>query len=112
MMVNPHPAAKKAKKQELWKSKIQKALTASGVGMSNAKSSKFNTVDTILFNIYETPKSVAGSSKRNGSNGDGEGSSKAIKSDGGDSGSGKRTIIDLDDYDEEEAKAKRVKKVV
>nr|GEW39083.1 putative reverse transcriptase domain-containing protein [Tanacetum cinerariifolium] len=77
--------------------------------LSNAKSSKFNTVDTIPFNINETLKSTDGSSKGNGSNGDGEGSSKAIEIDGGDSGSGKCTIIDLDDYDEYEAKAKRVK---
>ncbi|GJT84106.1 retrovirus-related pol polyprotein from transposon TNT 1-94 [Tanacetum coccineum] len=68
--------------------------------LSNAKSFKFNTTNTIPFNINETPKSTNGSSKGNGSNGDGEGNSKAIKSDGGDSGSGKHTIIDLDDYDE------------
>nr|GEX05170.1 RNA-directed DNA polymerase, eukaryota [Tanacetum cinerariifolium] len=36
----------------------------------------------------------------------------AIESDGGDFGSEKRTIIDLDNYDEEEAKAKIVNKVV
>ncbi|GKB88591.1 hypothetical protein Tco_0960863, partial [Tanacetum coccineum] len=49
--------------------------------LSNTKSSKFNTVDTISFNIDETPKLVDGSSKGNGSNGCGEGISKAIKSD-------------------------------
>nr|GEZ07277.1 replication protein A 70 kDa DNA-binding subunit B [Tanacetum cinerariifolium] len=80
--------------------------------LSNAKSSKFNTVDTISFNIDETSKSVDGSSKGNESNGYGKGNSKTIESDRGDYGSGKRTIIDLDDYDEYEAKAKRVKKVV
>ncbi|GJX16083.1 replication protein A 70 kDa DNA-binding subunit B [Tanacetum coccineum] len=73
---------------------------------------KFNTVDSFPFNTDETPKSVDGSSKRNGINEDGQGSSKAIESDEGYSGSGKRTIIDLDDYDEDGEKAKRVKKVV
>ncbi|GJT50739.1 hypothetical protein Tco_0976896 [Tanacetum coccineum] len=80
--------------------------------LSNAKSSKFNTVDTIPFNIVETPKLADESPKGNRSNGDSEGSSKAIESDRGDSGSGKHTIIDHDDNDEKEGKAKRVKKVV
>nr|GEX24748.1 replication protein A 70 kDa DNA-binding subunit B [Tanacetum cinerariifolium] len=80
--------------------------------LSNAKSSKFNTVDTIPFNIDETPKLADDLSKGNGSNRDDEGNSKEIKSGRGDSGSGKHTIINLDDYDEEEAKVKRVKKVV
>ncbi|GJW26815.1 hypothetical protein Tco_0040626 [Tanacetum coccineum] len=56
--------------------------------LSNAKSSKFNNVDTIPFNIDETSKLADGSSKGNGSNRDGEGNSKAIESDRGDSGSG------------------------
>ncbi|GKG31572.1 hypothetical protein Tco_0426522, partial [Tanacetum coccineum] len=37
---------------------------------------------------------------------------RQLKNDGGDSGSGKRTIIDLDDYKEEAVIAKRGKKVI
>ncbi|GKE64944.1 hypothetical protein Tco_1519105 [Tanacetum coccineum] len=80
--------------------------------LSNAKSSKFVDVDNIPFNLNESPLNVHGSSKGNGIYGDGEGKSKATEKDGGDSSSGKRTIIDFDEYDEEVAIAKRGKKVV
>nr|GFC54521.1 hypothetical protein [Tanacetum cinerariifolium] len=53
--------------------------------LSNAKSSKFNVVDTISFNIDETLKFADGSSKGNEINEYGEGGSKEIESGGGDS---------------------------
>ncbi|GJR89642.1 hypothetical protein Tco_0213653 [Tanacetum coccineum] len=58
-------------------------------------SSKFSSSDVVPFSIEDTPKSKGVASS------EGESSS---------SGSGKRTIINLDDYNEEEEQAKKGKK--
>nr|GEU63993.1 replication protein A 70 kDa DNA-binding subunit B [Tanacetum cinerariifolium] len=78
--------------------------------LDTIKSSRFSNVANIPFNIEESPKTADVATKGNGTNANGEGSSKETKNDGGNSGSGKRTIIDLDDFDEEALIAKRNKK--
>ncbi|GJS90532.1 serine/threonine-protein kinase ATR [Tanacetum coccineum] len=80
--------------------------------LDTAKSSRFSNVANIPFNIEESPKTADGTAKGNGTNANGKGSYNETENDGGDSGSGKRTIIDLDDFDEEAAIAKRNKKVI
>ncbi|GKC11657.1 hypothetical protein Tco_1008439 [Tanacetum coccineum] len=63
--------------------------------------------------IKEDPKvDLYVASKGNASHGDGEHSSMSIESDAGGSRPGKRIFIDLDDYDEDEAQAKRMKRMV
>ncbi|GJV79402.1 hypothetical protein Tco_1515272 [Tanacetum coccineum] len=52
------------------------------------------------------------SNANSSSHGDGEHSSMSIESDAGGSRPGKRIFIDLDDYDEDEAQAKRMKRMV
>ncbi|GJT38142.1 putative ribonuclease H-like domain-containing protein [Tanacetum coccineum] len=78
---------------------------------SHANSSRFTNVVSIPFKLDETPKSSYVATKGNASHGDGEHSFMEIESDARGSGSGKRIFIDLDDYDEEEAQEKRMKKM-
>ncbi|GJY89718.1 replication protein A 70 kDa DNA-binding subunit B [Tanacetum coccineum] len=77
--------------------------------LDTAKSSRFSNVANIPFNLEDSPQTVDGTTEGNGTNTNGEGCSKETENDGGDSGSGKRTIIDLDDYYEKPAVAKRNK---
>ncbi|GJR53406.1 putative reverse transcriptase domain-containing protein [Tanacetum coccineum] len=89
--------------------------TVDGVGdlltplLDTAKSSRFSNVANIPFNLEDSPQTADGTTEGNGTNTNGEGCSKETENDGGDSGSGKRTIIDLDDYYEKPAVAKRNK---
>ncbi|GJW80747.1 hypothetical protein Tco_0144722 [Tanacetum coccineum] len=73
------------------------------------KSSRFSYGSNIPFNLEDSPQTVDGTTEGNETNTNGEGCSKETENDGGDSGSGKRTIIDLDDYYEKPAVAKRNK---
>ncbi|GJR85814.1 hypothetical protein Tco_0209825 [Tanacetum coccineum] len=77
--------------------------------LDTAKSSRFINVANIPFNLEDSPQTADGTTEGNGTNTNGEGSSKETENDGGDSGSCKRTIIDLDDYYEKPAVAKRNK---
>ncbi|GJT03066.1 replication protein A 70 kDa DNA-binding subunit B [Tanacetum coccineum] len=77
--------------------------------LDTAKSSRFSNVANIPFNLEDSPQTADGTTEGNGTNTNGEGCSKETENDGGDSGSGKRTIIDLDDYYEKPAVAKRNK---
>ncbi|GKB72143.1 senescence-specific cysteine protease SAG39-like protein, partial [Tanacetum coccineum] len=77
--------------------------------LDTAKSSRFSNVANILFNLEDSPQTAHGTTEGNGTNTNSEGNSKETENDGGDSGSGKRTIIDLDDYYEKPAVAKRNK---
>ncbi|GJR39366.1 replication protein A 70 kDa DNA-binding subunit B [Tanacetum coccineum] len=80
--------------------------------LGTANSSRFSNVANIPFNIEESLKAADGTSNGNETNQNVEGSSSGTKNDGADSGSGKRTIINLDDFDEEAAIAKRAKHVI
>ncbi|GKD46283.1 hypothetical protein Tco_1270928 [Tanacetum coccineum] len=97
---------------------INSSKSMDGVGdlqtpvLDTAKSSRFSNVANIPFNIEESPKTTDGTAKGNGTNANGKGSYKETENYGGDSRSGKRTIIDLDDFDEEASIAKRNKKVI
>ncbi|GKE41643.1 hypothetical protein Tco_1468927 [Tanacetum coccineum] len=78
---------------KLWNCTVHKGIKETCVGMS---SSKFSSSDVVPFNIEETPKS------------------KGVAASEGDSSSlvnGKRAIIDLDDYNEEEEQSKKGKMV-
>ncbi|GKF72903.1 hypothetical protein Tco_0219235, partial [Tanacetum coccineum] len=66
--------------------------------LTSANSSKFKTIDNILFNIEETLKSSKGF--------------KGFEGDSNSFGSGKRIIIDLYEYNEAGEEAKRGKKMV
>nr|GEZ25466.1 replication protein A 70 kDa DNA-binding subunit B [Tanacetum cinerariifolium] len=74
--------------------------------MSNATSRKLKNVDNIPFSLVKSPLNADGSFKGK------DMLDNATEEDGGDYGSGKQTIIDLDDYDEEAAIAKRRKKAI
>ncbi|GJX79437.1 replication protein A 70 kDa DNA-binding subunit B [Tanacetum coccineum] len=80
--------------------------------LGTANSSRFSNVANIPFNIEESPNSVDGIAQGSGTNLNCEGSSSGAVNDGGNSGSGKRTIINLDDFDEEAAIAKRLKQPI
>ncbi|GKC11332.1 replication protein A 70 kDa DNA-binding subunit B [Tanacetum coccineum] len=77
--------------------------------LDTAKSSRFSNVANIPFNLEDSPQTADGTTEGNETNTNSEGCSKETENDGGDSGSGKRTIIDLDDYYEKPAVAKRNK---
>nr|GEW63951.1 replication protein A 70 kDa DNA-binding subunit B [Tanacetum cinerariifolium] len=80
--------------------------------LGTANSSRFSNVANIPFNIKESPISADGTAKGSGTNRTGEGSSRGTENDGENSGSDKRTIINLDDFDEEAAISKRLKQVI
>ncbi|GJX66279.1 denticleless protein homolog isoform X2 [Tanacetum coccineum] len=69
----------------------------------------FSNVANIPFNLEDSPQTADGTTEGNETNTNSEGCSKETENDGGDSGSGKRTIINLDDYYEKPAVAKRNK---
>jgi hypothetical protein len=73
--------------------------------MTATNISKFKNVENIPFNIEKTPTSVKGTQSSAGDSG--------IQASGGDtssSGSGKRSFIDLDDYEQDD-EAKKTKLV-
>ncbi|GJU28032.1 replication protein A 70 kDa DNA-binding subunit B [Tanacetum coccineum] len=131
----------KGKKEKVWNYKIHKALNASGVGMRfkvNVRvidvsgSASLLLFDDLVFKLGG--EQCYNLIKKYGENRDEyfpdelnvltvhlkekqvmemvKASPRQLKNDGGDSGSGKRTIIDLDDYKEEAVIAKRGKKVI
>nr|GEY80619.1 ATP-dependent DNA helicase PIF1-like [Tanacetum cinerariifolium] len=80
--------------------------------LGTANSSRFINVASIPFNIEESLISADGTAKGSGTNRTGEGSSRGTENDGENSGSGKRTIINLDDFDEEATISKTLKQVI
>nr|GEX42286.1 replication protein A 70 kDa DNA-binding subunit B [Tanacetum cinerariifolium] len=80
--------------------------------LGTTNSSRFSNVANIPFHIKESPISADRTTKGSGTNRTGEGSSRGTENDRENSGSGKQTIINLDDFDEEAAISKRLKHVI
>ncbi|GJR47899.1 ribonuclease H-like domain, reverse transcriptase, RNA-dependent DNA polymerase [Tanacetum coccineum] len=84
---------------------LMNPLLADGVAdlqtplLDTAKSSRFINVANIPFNLEDSPQTADGTTEGNGTNTNGEGSSKETENDGGDSGSCKRTIEDITPYE-------------